>query len=143
MRTFAAPVQDPTDRRRAASLAVGAVAGCALLAVVDPSEPGRYPVCPTAALLGLDCPACGTLRGVHALARGRPLAALDHNVLLAVAVPVALLVWWQLVRRAAGRPAAEPSWPRWATPVAIFVAAVFGIVRNVPFEPFRVLAAGA
>lgn len=119
------------DRRTAAALAVGAVAGCALLAVVDPNEPGRYPSCPTRALLGIDCPACGTLRGVHALLHGDVGAALGHNLLLLLAVPVGLAAWWGWVRTALGQPPRHPSgWPAWAVGAAVVMAVAFTVVRN-------------
>jgi hypothetical protein len=117
-------------RARATSLAIGAVAGCTLVAAVDPSDSGTYPSCPTQALLGFDCPACGTLRGVHAITRGRLGDALSHNVLLLVAVPVGLLVWWRWVRAAAGRPVVARPLPAWVVPVAVSVALAFTVLRN-------------
>lgn len=120
------------DRARAALLAAGAVAGCALVAVVDPNQPGRYPLCPTRALLGVDCPACGTLRGLHSLTRGRLVEALDHNLLLVVAVPALAWVWWQLVGRALGRRSEPPALPRWAVPAAAVAAIAFMVLRNLP-----------
>jgi hypothetical protein len=131
-----------TTRATAAGLAAGAVLGCTALALVDPSEPGRYPLCPTRALLGVDCPACGTLRGLHALLRGRPLDALGHNVLLAVAVPVGLVVWFGWLRAALGGPAQTWSVPRWALPTLAVVAVAFAVLRNVPIAPFSWLHSG-
>lgn len=117
-------------RSGAASLALTAVAGCAVLAVADPDDGGLYPRCPTQVLLDADCPACGTLRGLHALTRGRVGEALDHNLLLLVAGPVAALVWLAVVGQAVGRPVRVPSLPRWAGPALIVVAVVFTVVRN-------------
>ncbi len=119
-------------RAAPASLAIGAVCGCALVALVDPNEGGRYPTCPTRALLGLDCPACGTLRGLHALSRGRLGLALDHNVLLILAIPFGVVLWWGWVRSALGGPAAPVTLPRWAVPVLVTIAAVFTVARNLP-----------
>jgi hypothetical protein len=130
-------------RTGAAAAVAGAIAGCAVLALVDPNQPGHYPTCPTRALLGIDCPACGTLRGLHALLHGHVLEALDHNLLLLVAVPWAVVL---LARRAApliGRPA------RWlvlspvATNVVIAVAIVFTLLRNLPIPLFEVLRSSA
>lgn len=131
------------DRAVAATLAAGAVTGCAMLALVDPNEPGHYPVCPTQALLGLDCPACGGLRAVHALTHGDVVRALDHNVLLLVALPAALLTWWAWARVAVGRPARTVRWPSWAGATAIVVATVFAVARNVPIDALRWLDAAA
>ncbi len=130
------------DRRGAASLAVGAVGACALLALVDPDD-GGLPLCPTSALLGIDCPACGTLRGVHALLRGRPGQALDHNLLLLVAVPLGLLLWVGWVATALGRPAPVLRAPLWLVPVAVGGAFAFTILRNLPGGALGWLASGA
>lgn len=144
VRALVSPVVRQPDRVVAASLAAGAAAACAVLAVVDPNQPGHYPACPTSALLGLDCPACGALRAVHALTHGDVVRALDHNVLLLAALPVALLTWWAWARVAAGRPAPAPRWPSWAGPTAIMVAAMFAVVRNLPIDALRWLdAAGS
>lgn len=126
-----------------AGLALGAVGSCVLLALVDPNEGGRYPTCPTRALLGLDCPACGTLRGVHALTRGRIGTALDHNLLLAIAVPVGFFVWWSWIRAALGRPARHRPVPRWAAPAAVALALVFTLIRNIAGGPWGWLDSNA
>ncbi|HLT15380.1 MAG TPA: DUF2752 domain-containing protein [Acidimicrobiales bacterium] len=139
----AAVADSGLGRAQAAVLTVGAVAGCAVLAALDPSEGGPYPSCPTQVLLGLDCPACGTLRGGHALLRGRLGQSLDHNLLLVVAVPVAVVAWVVLAARALGRPVAAPRLPRWAVPAAIAVAAVFTVVRNLDLGPLAWLDSAA
>lgn len=130
MRSAPVVAQAGPDRTRAAALAAAAVAGCAILAASDPEDGGLYPRCPTQAVLGLDCPACGTLRGLHSLTRARVAEALDHNLLLLVAVPLAALVWLALVSQAVGRPVRPPTLPRWALPTIVGVALVFTVVRN-------------
>jgi hypothetical protein len=120
---------------------VGAVCGCAVLALVPPENTGIYPPCPTSALLGLDCPACGTLRGMHALLRGRPLDALGYNVLLAVAVPLGVLVWLAWVRHALGGAPLRRRMPPWTVAVVAVLAGAFAVVRNLPFAPLSWLAA--
>jgi len=141
------PPQLAPDRRHAASLAAGALLGCALLALVDPDESGPYPPCPTQALLGLDCPACGTLRGVHALSRGRIVEALDHNLLLLLAAPIGLLVWLGWVRAALGRPPIVTldarRVPRWTVPALALLAGAFAILRNLPLEGLAWLGSAA
>ncbi|MDT3400879.1 DUF2752 domain-containing protein, partial [Streptomyces sp. B1866] len=90
----------------AAPLAVltGTGAAFALVAAVDPGEPGHYPVCPLWALTGLYCPTCGGLRSAHAVAHGDLPAALGANA-LAVAGYAAFAAWWTLwtVRAVRGR----------------------------------------
>jgi hypothetical protein len=44
------------------------------------------PVCPTNALLGIDCPGCGSLRMIHSLRHGDPVSALRFNALALVAL---------------------------------------------------------
>jgi hypothetical protein len=117
-------------------MALGALCGCALVALVDPNEGGRYPTCPTRALLGIDCPACGTLRGLHALSRGQLTLALDHNVLLLLAVPIGAVVWLQWVRAALGRSVRPVAIPSWVLPCLVVVGVAFSILRNLPSGPF-------
>src|ERR1700743_2651601 len=65
---------------------------CAAIWVGDPTTPhGPLPVCPTKALLGIDCPGCGTLRMLYSLMHGDVLAAARFNALGLVAVM--LLIW--------------------------------------------------
>lgn len=132
-----------TERAVPATMALGAVCGCAFIALVDPNEAGRYPVCPTRALLGIDCPACGTLRGLHALSRGHLATALNHNVLLLLAVPIGTVIWWRWVMTALGRPVSERELPSWAVPAAIVVATVFAVARNLPIHSLSWLDSAA
>ncbi len=65
---------------------------CTAIWVADPTTPnGPLPVCPTKALLGIDCPGCGSLRMLYSLLHGNLLAAAGFNALALVAV--VLLVW--------------------------------------------------
>jgi hypothetical protein len=57
---------------------------------------GVVPGCPVKALIGIDCPACGSVRCVEALANGRVGTALDHNLLttsLLASVVILLILW--------------------------------------------------
>jgi hypothetical protein len=128
------------DRAAAAGLAIGTGLGATLIGVADPHA-GRYPACPSAALLGVDCPACGTLRGLHDLSRGRVVDALDHNLLLLIAVPLGVWVWWRWVRAALGRPVPAVRAPVWAVPVAVVGALAFTVVRNLPYDAVAWLGA--
>ena len=118
------------------AIAGGAVAcGCAAIALVNPSDTG-VPVCWSAGLFGVDCPLCGGLRCVNALARGDWLAAADHNVLLAVALPIVVVVWavW-MFGATRGRSPRLPSVPVWAWTVLAVVALGFTVVRNLDLGP--------
>lgn len=112
---------------------VGGVAAVAVVAAIDPEEPGHYPTCPFLSMTGWWCPGCGSLRAVHALAHGDVGTALERNVLTVLAVPVLVLAWSAWLRRVVtGRPRS-----RWAAPptalwglLATIVA--FWVLRNVP-----------
>lgn len=131
----------PVERRILAPVctAFGTLAACGYLALVDPNEPGHYPLCPLRAVLGWDCPGCGGLRGMHALLTGDPLRALDHNLLLVFVVPLAVWLWarWFLRSwRGVSPPVTDRQQRRWTRfTVAVLVLAIaFGVLRN--FVPY-------
>lgn len=111
------------------------VAGAfAVVGVVDPNEPGHYPLCPFLRWTGLLCPGCGGLRGAHALAHGDLAGAAGANLLLVAGCTLFAAVWtvW-LTRAARGRPGPSATlrpghW--WALGALV---ALFTVVRNLPF----------
>lgn len=121
------------------AVATAAAVATAVVALVDPDEPGHYPTCPFLALTGRWCPGCGSLRAVHDLAHGRVLEAADHNVLTVLAVPYVVLGWglWMLTAtgrqpppglvRLTGRGAAA-----WVVPALLVVVLGFAVLRNLP-----------
>ena len=129
--------------RRSRSVLVGpglvAAAGLglvSLLALVDPSEPGHYPLCPFRAITGLDCPGCGTLRATHELATGNPVAALDQNLLAVLVLPILVLAWFGWARRSwRGEPRPAPHAP-WVPYTVLVVVLGWWLVRNLPGVPF-------
>jgi hypothetical protein len=127
---------------RLGGLAVAAGA-TAYVAAVDPSRGGAYPLCPSRLVLGLDCPACGGLRGTHDLVRGDVAAALDHNLLLPLwlGLAAAAVAVWLLPLAGRRAPALRP--PRWLLLGAAALAAAFTVLRNVPVAGLEFLAAGA
>ncbi|MBM3686807.1 MAG: DUF2752 domain-containing protein [Actinobacteria bacterium] len=141
--------RDPRSRRRRlvapVATAAGVIAATAYIRAVDPNQPGHYPLCPTLALLGIDCPGCGGLRATHALAHGDISAALDHNALFVVLAPV-LVVTWALWLRRAWTGVTPPRTPlRYtvsrALPIAVLVIAMaFAVIRN--FVPYLGSGAG-
>jgi hypothetical protein len=118
----------------------GAAVATAYVGLVDPSRGGTYPVCPSRLLLGLDCPACGGLRGTHDLLHGDVVGALGHNLLLPgflAVLGVALALW---LRPLVGRPPGALAIPRWATVAAVPIVAAFTVLRNLPLAPLDFLA---
>jgi len=124
-------------------LGVAVVAGlaCCVLWVGDPLTPGGIlPVCPTKALLGIDCPGCGSLRMIYSLLHGDVLGALRFNALGLVSV--LFLLWafgaWTY-GRFVGRRISSWQHQRWSAAVALVLVSVWFVVRNLPTAPFTSL----
>ncbi|KLO33178.1 membrane protein [Mycobacterium haemophilum] len=111
---------------------------CATIWVSDPTTPnGPLPVCPTKALLGIDCPGCGSLRMLYSLMHGNLLAAARFNALGLAAV--LLLVWTYLAwtyGRLVGRRIGSWQHHRWSAVVTLSLVVAWFVVRNIPFAPF-------
>lgn len=131
----------PVGRLRRLAAPVGVLALAAgvvtYVGAVDPNEPGHYPTCPFLYLTGLQCPGCGSLRTVHALAHGDVGTALGLNALTVAMVPVLLFFWgrWALAR-ARNRPSRKRAGSPWAIWGLFAVVIVFWVVRNLPFGAF-------
>lgn len=126
----------PPRPRWVAPVATGAAVacGCAAIALWDPGDGGTA-VCWSKAVFGIDCPLCGGLRATNAMLRGDWLAAADHNVLVAVLLPIAAVLWvvW-LVRSLQDRPFTLPKVPTagWIA-IGVFLLA-FTVVRNLDVD---------
>jgi hypothetical protein len=113
--------------------AAAGLAAFVFVGVVDPNKPGRYPTCPFLAVTGHWCPGCGTLRAMHALARGDLATAAGMNGLAVLSLPLLGFLWWRWTARAwsgAERPRPVAAGWIWAL---LLVIVVFGVVRNLPF----------
>jgi hypothetical protein len=114
-----------------------AAAALAVVAVVDPNERGNYPTCPFLSLTGYQCPGCGALRTLHALAHGQVGEALALNVFVVGMLPVLAFFW---VRWTVARARGRPTRTRAGDPRLIWglFAAVMGfwLTRNLPFGAF-------
>ena len=122
-------------------VAASATLVCAATWVSDPTTPGGpMPVCPTKALLGIDCPGCGSARMLYSLMHGNVGAAARFNALGLVAL--VLLVWayvgWTY-GRLTGRRVRGWQHHRWAPMVALLLVSAWFVLRNIPFAPFNVL----
>lgn len=119
--------------------AAGSLAALGYLAAVDPNQPGHYPLCPTQAIFSVDCPGCGLMRGTHDLITGDAPRALDHNVLVIVLLPLAVVLWarWAMHAWRGRYPGVTHRAMRRRTVVMVSATAalvVFGVVRNlVPY----------
>ena len=114
------------------ALAAGAAA-FAVVALVDPNEPGHYPTCPFFALTGQFCPGCGSLRAMHALTQGDLAGSAGLNVLALASLPLLAVIWVRWTRRTwTGGQRARPAPPAllWALAAGVLL---FAVVRNLPF----------
>jgi Protein of unknown function (DUF2752) len=128
----------PTSLGAPLLVAASSTLVCAAVWAGDPTTPnGPLPVCPTKALLGIDCPGCGSLRMLYSLLHGNLLGAARFNALGLAAL--VLLVWAYLAwtyGRLVGRRIGSWQHLRWAAPVALVLALAWFVVRNLPFAPF-------
>ena len=131
-RTAAQPVLRGGAARFGAVTLAG-FAAAAMLATVDPHEPGHYPTCPFLATTGYYCPGCGSLRATNSLLHGHLTGALDRNPLAVVMLPVVLAAWVLWGLRLAGlttwTPTSIPA--RWIW-VLLGAILAFWILRNIP-----------
>lgn len=129
--------------RLGAPVLVGALAAgsCAAIWIGDPTTPGGFlPVCPTKALLGIDCPGCGTLRMLYSLLHGDVVSAVGFNALAVVALgflAVAYATW--IYGRLVGQRITGWQHHRWSAIVTLVLVSVWFVVRNVPYPPFTAL----
>lgn len=138
-----APVLSLTTRRDLWAVGTALAAGAAVsLVTIDPATARWFPGCSIRAATGWWCPGCGLTRGVHRLARGDLLGALDLNVLTpAVVVMVAAAwLWWgaAALTRRPWRPRLARLTVRRMTAISVVTVVVFTVARNLP--PFAVLA---
>lgn len=120
---------------------VGIVVVLGVLWAFDPTA-ARIPLCSFYASTGLYCPGCGATRATHEMLHGHGLRALHDNALWALGWPVlSYVLFSELLRSTGWRPLPGDLGRRtgfWIT-VAL-VALVFGVLRNLPGEPWSLLA---
>jgi hypothetical protein len=126
----------------AAALLSG-LAGIIILRVYDPATTGIFPPCPFHYLTGLYCPGCGSLRAIHQLLLGNFREAWALNPLTVLFLPfVTYGLASEALVRLRGRGLPHVFLPAiWIQALCVLVI-LFGIVRNLPFHPFSLLAPG-
>lgn len=122
-------------------IAAAGVIGLAAIYLIDPREPGNYPICPFFGLTGWHCPGCGTLRALHHLLHRDIAAAFGFNAYTMLALPAIVYSLSAAALRAYGLPAPPrlfiPAGWIWSLLAAILA---FWILRNLPVEPLIILA---
>ena len=134
-----APFAPAVTRRQRLATLVGGLAVTGYVFLVDPSKGGAYPRCPSRLLFGIDCPACGGLRGTHDLLHGHVREALDHNLLLPAYLAVIAGMAGMYLLPLIGRPARAMHPPRWLVVAAVVVVVAFTVARNLPVAGLRFL----
>ncbi len=130
-----------TERVLAVAGISAASAGIFVITYFNPTTAGFFPVCPLHATTGLNCPGCGMTRGFHALFHGDVFGALHFNALLPVFLFVGIYLFISLGLIAVrGRGLAFNIFKPYLLWGFLFALIVFGIVRNLPFYPFSLLA---
>jgi hypothetical protein len=111
----------------------------AVLLVVFAAQSALLPLmpdCQLRRLTGFSCPGCGGRRAIQLLSRGEWWWALRMNALLVMGGLLAAVFVLRQVMGEWGWATKNVSWKRWHTVVVISAVIGFGIVRNIPMEPF-------
>ena len=120
----------------------GIVWGVYLLKAIPPVEDSWYPRCQLHSLTGLHCPGCGTTRALNACLNGRIAQAVAFNSLAFIVAPFVCWSLFQSVRtwhqNRELKPESAPS--RFLKLFLVILVVAFGILRNIPWSPFTLLA---
>lgn len=110
--------------------------GAAYLFVFEPGRNGFFPDCPFRLLTGLNCPGCGTTRGLHRLLHGDLVGAFQFNPLMMLLLPIFL---YAFVRHTTAVFRDRPIKSNQLDPRFIWMFFVvvmsFWVFRNTPFYP--------
>ena len=110
--------------------------GMVLVYFFDPAVTPIYPGCAFHRLTGLNCPGCGATRGLYALLHGHWRQALQDNALVMLTgAALVARAGWLLASWVRQRPVPTLI-PTWALLPWLFLALVFGVVRNLPAGHF-------
>lgn len=128
----------------AAAILVGGAVVLFLIYLLEPGGRGPgsiFPQCLFYKLTGLYCPGCGSTRAIHAILHGDILRAFGYNIFVVLLLPLlaagGLNFTWEMIH---GRPLFRVRVHPlliWGLVVAVVA---FWILRNLPFEPFTLLA---
>ena len=112
------------------------------LKAFPPTEQSFYPRCQLHSLTGLNCPGCGMTRSLHSALNGQFEQAISYNALALIVLPILAIAIFRSLWSWMWELPIKPyrSSPKWI-PIAIGITvALFGILRNIPVEPFSWLA---
>jgi hypothetical protein len=115
--------------------------GIVFFYAVNPVTSRLIPPCPFLWATNCYCPGCGAARAFHSLARGDLGAAMSYNPLLVLALPALGYVYISFLGGAFfdRRLPSTNRFRAW-TWVVPFVLILYTVARNLPWEPFTLLA---
>ncbi len=128
------------DRLVAVVILLAVIAACGLLVRSHPSEVPFLPACPSKSILGVECPGCGSTRGLHHLLHGRLAETWRHNpALIVLGLPFAVLLLVDAVATlVARRRVSVPLGGRFGIVVAVALI-LYTVARNLPFAALDAL----
>ena len=123
----------------AAALCLLLLAGMFYLYLIEPGINGPGFECSFHRITGLYCPSCGMSRGLHHLLRGNFARAFSFNQLSPLILAFLGFALFFLFRwLATGKQ--PPAIPLWLAIALVAVLVLYGVLRNLPWEPFNHLA---
>jgi hypothetical protein len=110
----------------------GLTAATAALQVRDPHVSGSWGLCPSLALFGVACPACGGLRAVNDLTNADLVAAASSNLLFVVSIPLVLFLLCRWTFDSWCGHARRSTWLSSSPVLAVgfVLVAIFSVARN-------------
>jgi hypothetical protein len=123
---------------------VGVLAAIAVWqwARTPPDEVAVMPACPSWSLLGVHCSGCGMTRAVRAGLAGDIPQMVAYNIFSPIALPLLVVIlgrhaWWWAWETGSKTSSGRTQSPLWVFAGVVFA---FGVVRNLPWPPFPLLA---
>lgn len=109
--------------------------------IIDPSSFAFTPKCPFHTLTGFHCPGCGSQRAFHEMLHGNIWTGLQHNFLILFAfLIISYKFYLSYINRSTSKKTNNLLHHN-ATPWLILALVLgFWILRNIPLEPFLILA---
>ena len=109
---------------------------------LNPKSFAYFPKCPFYSFTGLYCPGCGSQRAFHEMLHGNLWVGIQHNFLIILALLVIFYKFYVFFQnRFQKENTVKNILYHNATPWVILVVVVsFWILRNIPMDPFIILA---
>lgn len=124
---------------------LGLIGGFTLIKSNDPESSGfPFPPCLTFKATGLHCPGCGSTRALHAITQLDIGGAFRKNAFFVLAAPFLLYAavtgWLRWLKPDGAWLPRRIRWPRSVIWSIFGLILAFAVLRNLPIEPFSLLA---